>query len=142
MNDILTVEEVAELLRVSPGWVHEKCRRRSRNPLPCFRPGKYLRFSREEVLAWLRSTSNVQKKEEVTTKKELVAKKGMELSPAGRRLPRVTAAAQYLSTSVWQMRTLGWERRIPTIKLGNRLLFDRADLDRFIENQKTPVAVR
>jgi len=122
--------------------VHEKCRRRSRNPLPCFRPGKYLRFSREEVLAWLRSTSNVQKKEEVTTKKELVAKKGMELSPAGRRLPRVTAAAQYLSTSVWQMRTLGWERRIPTIKLGNRLLFDRADLDRFIENQKTPVAVR
>jgi excisionase family DNA binding protein len=142
MNEILTVEEVAELLRVTPGWVHEKCRQRSRNPLPCFRPGKYLRFSREEVLAWLRSTSNIKKGEEVMTKKERAAKKGVELSPAGRRLLTVAAAAQYLSTTVWQMRTLEWERRIPTIKLGRRLLFDRADLDRFIENQKTPEAAR
>lgn len=62
MNEILTVEEVAELLKVSTGWVHEKCRTRSRNPLPCYRPGRYLRFSREEVLVWLRSTSNIKNK--------------------------------------------------------------------------------
>ena len=62
MNDaIMTVDEVAAMLKVTPGWVHEKCRRRSRNPLPCFRPGKYLRFDRDEVLAWLRSTSNIKK---------------------------------------------------------------------------------
>lgn len=70
-----------------------------------------------------------------------MAKKGMELSPtAGPRLLTVAAAAEYLSTTVWQVRTLGWERRLPTIKLGNRFLFDRADLDRFIENLKTPMA--
>jgi excisionase family DNA binding protein len=61
-NDVLTPEEVAELLKVSIGWIHAKTRARSRNPLPCYRPGKYLRFSREEVLAWLRSTSNVKTK--------------------------------------------------------------------------------
>jgi excisionase family DNA binding protein len=62
MNDqILTVTEIAQLLKMTPGWVREKCRRRSRNPLPCFRPGRYLRFDRDEVLAWLRSTSNVRK---------------------------------------------------------------------------------
>ncbi|MFZ0951752.1 MAG: helix-turn-helix domain-containing protein [Candidatus Sulfotelmatobacter sp.] len=60
-NDILTAEETAELLKVSVGWIHAKTRARSRNPLPCFRPGKYLRFSREEVLVWLRSTSNIKK---------------------------------------------------------------------------------
>jgi excisionase family DNA binding protein len=60
-NDILTAEETAKLLKVSVGWIHAKTRGRSRNPLPCFRPGKYLRFSREEVLAWLRSTSNIKK---------------------------------------------------------------------------------
>ncbi len=60
-TDILTAEEVAELLKVTVGWVHAKTRSRSRNPLPCFRPGKYLRFSRDEVLFWLRSTSNIKK---------------------------------------------------------------------------------
>ncbi len=57
-NEILTPEQVAEILQVSVGWVHEKCRARSRNPIPCFRPGRYLRFSRTAVLAWLESTAN------------------------------------------------------------------------------------
>jgi len=59
---IMTADEVAALLKVTPNWVHEKCRRRSRNPLPCFRPGRYLRFDRDEVIAWLRSTSNIKSK--------------------------------------------------------------------------------
>jgi excisionase family DNA binding protein len=89
----------------------------------------------------LRSTSNIKKAKEVTQKKATVVKNRTELSPtAGPRLLTVEAAAEYLSTTVWQVRTLGWERRLPTIKLGNRFLFDRADLDRFIENLKTPLA--
>jgi excisionase family DNA binding protein len=57
-SDILTPEDVAELLHVSLRWVYEKCRRRQRNPLPVFRPGRYLRFSRTAVLKWLEATAN------------------------------------------------------------------------------------
>jgi excisionase family DNA binding protein len=56
MNEILTVEDVAELLRVTPGWVNEKTRRRARNPLPAHRIGRYLRFRQSEVLAWFDKT--------------------------------------------------------------------------------------
>jgi excisionase family DNA binding protein len=61
-SDILTPEEVAALLRVSTGWVHEKCRARSRNPLPARRIGRYLRFRRSEVLAWFDGTAAPAKK--------------------------------------------------------------------------------
>jgi excisionase family DNA binding protein len=57
-QEILTPEECAALLRVSEGWVYAKTRRRQRNPLPCFRIGRYLRFSRSAVLAWLETQSN------------------------------------------------------------------------------------
>jgi excisionase family DNA binding protein len=46
-------EECAELLRVNVSWIYAKSRRRQRNPLPTFRIGRYLRFSRTAVLAWL-----------------------------------------------------------------------------------------
>jgi excisionase family DNA binding protein len=74
--------------------------------------------------------------------RKLMAKKGPVLSPAGPRLLTVAAAALYLSTTVWQIRTLGWERRLPTVKLGNRFLFDVRDLDAFVESQKSPAATR
>jgi len=47
-SEILTPEDVAELLRVRVSWVHEKVRARSRNPLPARRIGRYLRFKRSE----------------------------------------------------------------------------------------------
>jgi excisionase family DNA binding protein len=53
------------------------------------------------------------------------------------RLLTIKDAATYLSAHVWFLRTLVWERRIPFLKLGNRLLFDRVDLDAFVESQKT-----
>jgi excisionase family DNA binding protein len=62
-NDILTPEECAELLRVEVSFVYEKTRKRQRNPLPCYRPGRYLRFSRRAVLAWLESTSKTNRDE-------------------------------------------------------------------------------
>jgi excisionase family DNA binding protein len=61
-HEILTSEECAELLRVSLGWVHAKCRTRSRNPLPAHRIGKYLRFRRSEILAWFDGTVTPVKK--------------------------------------------------------------------------------
>ncbi len=56
-EEILTPEEVASLLRVSESWVYEKSRRRCRDPLPCFRIGRYIRFSRAAVMNWLESTA-------------------------------------------------------------------------------------
>jgi excisionase family DNA binding protein len=59
---ILTPEQVAELFQVSVGWVHEKSRRRSKNPLPAHRVGRYVRFKRSEVEAWFDSTLEAPKK--------------------------------------------------------------------------------
>ena len=53
------------------------------------------------------------------------------------RLLNIKAAALYLSTTIWYMRTLIWERKIPFLKLGNAYGFDKRDLDAFITSQKT-----
>jgi excisionase family DNA binding protein len=50
---LLTVEEVAELLRVPLSWVYERTRKRSMDRIPGFRLGKYWRFREADVLAWL-----------------------------------------------------------------------------------------
>ncbi len=58
------------------------------------------------------------------------------------RLLRVNDAARYLSIAVWCLRSLVWEGQLSPVKLGRsrRLLFDRADLDAFIDRQKKEVA--
>ncbi len=55
-DEILTVEEVAALLKVTPNFIHEKCRSRAKNPLPVHRIGRYLRFTRSEVIEWYNLT--------------------------------------------------------------------------------------
>jgi len=52
------------------------------------------------------------------------------------RLLRISDAAKYMGCSVWFVRTLIWSRQVPHLKLGRRYLFDRSDLDRFIDLQK------
>ena len=42
--ELLTVEEVAELLKVPTSWVYEQTRRRGLERIPGFRLGKYWRF--------------------------------------------------------------------------------------------------
>ena len=54
-NELLTVKEVAELLRVPVSWVYERTRKRSLDRLPGIRLGKYWRFRQAEVLAWVES---------------------------------------------------------------------------------------
>lgn len=53
LSEILTPEDLAALLHVTPSWVHEKCRARSRNPLPVLRIGRYIRFRWSQVIEWL-----------------------------------------------------------------------------------------
>jgi len=52
-SDILTPEEVAARLKVPPSWVYEKTRARCRNPIPCLRLGRYVRFDWQAVIMWL-----------------------------------------------------------------------------------------
>lgn len=46
----LTVQEAAELLRVPVSWLYERTRT---NSVPHVKLGKYLRFDRDELAAWV-----------------------------------------------------------------------------------------
>jgi hypothetical protein len=55
-QELLTVEDVATLLRVRPSWVYAHTRSRSRarsERLPYLKVGKYLRFNAGAVRAFL-----------------------------------------------------------------------------------------
>lgn len=55
-----------------------------------------------------------------------------------RRLLGVEEAAAYLSLSVWTIREMEWRGDLRRVRLPRirRLLFDRADLDRLVEEGK------
>jgi len=53
MEPLLTIEDVAKLLRVPVTWVYDRLRRNAASRLPGFKLGKYWRFRKTEVLAWL-----------------------------------------------------------------------------------------
>jgi len=50
---LLDVHEVAQLLHVPVSWVYGRIRKRSLERLPGYRLGKYWRFRKDEVLAWV-----------------------------------------------------------------------------------------
>lgn len=52
-----------------------------------------------------------------------------------RMLP-IRDAAKYLGATVWFVRSQVWDRKLPFLKFGNRLVFDRVDLDSYIEAKK------
>lgn len=56
------------------------------------------------------------------------------------RLLRIEDAAEYLSASVWFVRSLIWNDKIPFLHLGQRFVIDKADLDRFVDATKQGAA--
>ena len=60
--DILTPEEVAARLKVPESWVYEKTRARCRNPMPCLRLGRYIRFDWAAVIIWLTAEADQQER--------------------------------------------------------------------------------
>ena len=52
-NDLLTIPEVAAILRVRNSWVYERTRRRTRDRIPGFRIGKYWRFRLSDIKTWV-----------------------------------------------------------------------------------------
>ena len=59
-EELLTVEDVAEILRVPNSWVYERTRRRSADRIPGFRIGKYWRFRLGDIKAWLEESRHVE----------------------------------------------------------------------------------
>jgi len=53
-SKLLTIRDVAELLRVPVSWVYNHTRRASRDRIPGIRLGKYWRFNEADVRTWLR----------------------------------------------------------------------------------------
>lgn len=51
---LLTVEELAQALKVPKSWIYDRTRRK-RDGIPHLRVGKYPRFELPRVLAWLES---------------------------------------------------------------------------------------
>ena len=57
LDELLTVEEVASLLKVPKSWIYEHTRKRVGERLPHVKLGKYLRFFEGEVRKLLRDNS-------------------------------------------------------------------------------------
>src|ERR1700733_5997592 len=55
-------EELAARLNVPPSWVYEKTRTRCRNPIPCLRLGRYVRFDWNAVIIWLTAEGDQQER--------------------------------------------------------------------------------
>jgi hypothetical protein len=61
-TDILTPAEAALFLRLPECWLKEAVRSRSRLKLPFLKFGKYVRFSRHQLLAWQEQQGQVAQK--------------------------------------------------------------------------------
>jgi excisionase family DNA binding protein len=58
-QELLTVSEIAAILKVPVSWVYERTRRRGTERLPHLKLGKYLRFSLPQVKAWLENLQEI-----------------------------------------------------------------------------------
>jgi excisionase family DNA binding protein len=57
LDELLTVDEVASLLKVPKSWIYEHTRKRVGERLPHVKLGKYLRFFEGEVREFLKRCS-------------------------------------------------------------------------------------
>ena len=55
MDELLTVDELAEWLKVPKSWVYEHTRTNCPDPLPSIRLGKYRRFIAADVRRYLQA---------------------------------------------------------------------------------------
>jgi excisionase family DNA binding protein len=53
ISDLLTVQETAQFLKVSVSWVYEHVRPDAEDRLPFVKLGKYLRFDRRDLYAYI-----------------------------------------------------------------------------------------
>jgi len=53
VEELLTIDEIAALLKVPKSWIYERTRRRGAERLPYIKLGKYLRFEESGIRAYL-----------------------------------------------------------------------------------------
>ena len=58
-DELMTVSEIAAVLKVPVSWVYERTRRPGIEQLPHVKLGKYLRFSIPEVRTWLQQQREI-----------------------------------------------------------------------------------
>jgi excisionase family DNA binding protein len=51
-SQLLTIDEVSEVLKIPKSSLYEHTRKGSRDRIPALKIGKHLRFVLEDVLAW------------------------------------------------------------------------------------------
>ncbi len=54
-QELLTIDELAEKLKLPKSWLYSRTREIGPNAIPRLKIGKYLRFRMEEVMAWIES---------------------------------------------------------------------------------------
>ena len=53
LTQLMTIDELATFLNVKKSWVYGQTRTAKKTGFPVVKVGKYCRFNRHEVLAWL-----------------------------------------------------------------------------------------
>lgn len=57
VEHLLTIQDLARMLKLPVSWVREHVRAGARDRIPGFKLGKYWRFRREDIFAWLNQRS-------------------------------------------------------------------------------------
>lgn len=53
-RELLTIEELAQRLKVKKSWLYSRTRERGEGTIPRIKIGKYLRFDENEVMEWIK----------------------------------------------------------------------------------------
>lgn len=53
MQELLTIGELSEKLKVQKSWLYSRTRETGPGAIPRIKVGKYIRFKLEEVVQWL-----------------------------------------------------------------------------------------
>ena len=74
-----------------------------------------------------------------TSRKRMAAKSQLrtaDVESVAQRYLSLKGAAQYTSLSYYNLREMCYLRRLPSIKVGKRILIEIADLDEFLQARK------
>jgi excisionase family DNA binding protein len=53
-TDLLTLNEMAEILKIKRSWLYAHTRETGPGTIPRIKVGKYIRFMKEDVMNWLK----------------------------------------------------------------------------------------
>jgi excisionase family DNA binding protein len=54
MSELLTIDEMADRLKVHKSWLYQFTRLKDEDTIPHLKVGKYLRFEEDKVMEWIK----------------------------------------------------------------------------------------